>query len=75
MAVGFKSQFKRDSGTRPTYHGSAVIERLDTFLSMHIYTDQPDLGKAGIALDVSRVSGFSKRQFDVENLWRRYLVR
>ena len=53
---------------RHTCCGSAVIERLGTFLSTHMQTAQPDLEEASIALVVSCVSVISKRQLVIENL-------
>ena len=47
---------------------SAVVERLEVFLSTRIQITQPDLEEAGVALVVSRVSIISKRQLGIENL-------
>ena len=48
MAVGFKSQLKKDSWMRHTRRGSAVIERLGAVLSTCMQTVQSGLEEVGI---------------------------
>ena len=67
MAVGFKSQLKKDSCMGHICCGSAIIERLGAFLSTRLQTAQPNLEENSVALVlVSRVSVISKRKFGIE---------
>ena len=55
--------------------GSAVIERLWAFLSMHIPAAQPDLEETSVALVVSRVFIISKIQLGTEILSQSVSIR